>query len=334
MTSQTDLANWKIPVDHLKSTQNWSVPWSDRDDSALLVGIWKHGFGCWEEIQADETLGLKGKFFLENDKKDNKDAGTPTVDGDAKEAQQATRGRGKKQSAPGPVHLVRRGDYLLLTLLDSDAAAKFRKDGPTQREKQPGKSTESGQSRPKKAKIPSTVPASKSAKASPAPSSKDQQARREKQTTAKAPRPAKPLPIKSENASSSEESSSDESDSSVLDTNTCKEMLRPVKRELKELKNCDQLPREEKVKVLSRCLKTIGDRIGQAVKDIPREKRERQEKHLWRLACGFWPTDGVQWKQIKAMCRFEMHNGVSTGLTLPIPTDDKISAKAKQLQKS
>lgn len=302
MSAQGDLANWRLPVDHLKSTQNWSVPWNDRDDSALLVGIWKHGFGCWEEIQADESLGLKGKFFLENDKKDNKDAGTPTVEGDSKDTPQASRGRGKKQSAPGPVHLVRRGDYLLLTLIDSEAAAKFRKEGPTQREKQPGKSAENGLSRPKKPKVPSAAGLAKSAKASPAPSSKDQHERKEKQSVNKAPRPAKSAPIKSEEASSSDDSSSDESDSSVIDTNACKEMLRPVKRELKELKNCDKLPREEKVKVLSRCLKLIGDRIGQAVKEVPREKRERQEKHLWRLASGFWPTDGVQWRQIKAMC--------------------------------
>jgi chromodomain-helicase-DNA-binding protein 1 len=88
-----------------------------------------------------------------------------------------------------------------------------------------------------------------------------------------------------------------------MDTNVCKEMLRPVKRELKELKGCDSFPREEKVKILSRCLKSIGDRIVQAAKEVPPAKRERQEKHLWRLACGFWPNDGVKWNQVKAMCK-------------------------------
>lgn len=281
------------------------MPWNDRDDAALLIGIWKHGFGCWEEIQADETLGLKGKFFLEaeKDRKEAKEAGTPTVEDNAKDGQQGVRGRGKKQSAPGPVHLVRRGDYLLLTLIDSEAASKFRKDGPIQREKQPGKAPENGLSRPKKAKIPSSSSLSKVPKASPAPQSKDQKDRKDSQKPSKEQRTSKPKPIKSAGASSSDESSSDDSDSSIMDTTTCKEMLRPVKRELKELRNCDKLPREEKVKVLSRCLKSIGDRIGQAVKEIPRDQREKQDKHLWRLACGFWPTDGVQWKQIKAMCK-------------------------------
>lgn len=306
LSSQKDVTTWKIPVEHLKATQNWSVPWNDRDDSALLVGIWKHGFGCWEEIQSDETLGLKGKFVLEleRDKKDTKDGGTPTVEESAKDGQPTTtKGKGKKQSAPGPVHLVRRGDYLLLTLVDSEAASQFRKDGPTQRERQPGKAQENGQK--KKPKVPAALAVSKSAKASPAPSSKDgrpQQTRHPPQPSGKAPKPVKQKPVKSEEVSSSDDSSDQDSDSSVMDTNVCKEMLRPVKRELKELRACDKLPREEKVRVLSRCLKSIGDRIGQAAKEASPGKREKQEKHLWRLASGFWPNEGVKWNQIKAMC--------------------------------
>lgn len=309
LSTQTDLKTWQIPVEHLKGTQNWSVPWTDRDDSALLVGIWKHGFGCWEEIQSDESLGLKGKFFLEaeKDKKEAKEAGTPTVEDSAKDGQApAVRGRGKKQSAPGPVHLVRRGDYLLLTLIDSEAASKFRKDGPAQRERQPGKVQENGPGRPRKPKIPSALASTKSAKASPAPSSKEdrkQQNRGSAQPSSKVQKPVQPKPLKSEENSSSDSSSDEDSDASVLDTSVCKEMLRPVKRELKDLRGCDKLPREEKVRVLSRCLKSIGDRIGLAVKEVPAVKREKQEKHLWRLASGFWPNEGVKWSQIKAMCK-------------------------------
>ena len=41
---------WAVPAE-MKPTMNWSVPWSAFEDSRLLVGIWKHGFGSWEAIQ-------------------------------------------------------------------------------------------------------------------------------------------------------------------------------------------------------------------------------------------------------------------------------------------
>jgi chromodomain-helicase-DNA-binding protein 1 len=31
---------------------NWSVEWGRRQDSRLLVGIWRHGFGAWDLIKA------------------------------------------------------------------------------------------------------------------------------------------------------------------------------------------------------------------------------------------------------------------------------------------
>lgn len=42
--------DYRIPVDHLKPTLNWSVDWSADDDAHLLVGIWRHGFGSWEQM--------------------------------------------------------------------------------------------------------------------------------------------------------------------------------------------------------------------------------------------------------------------------------------------
>jgi chromodomain-helicase-DNA-binding protein 1 len=41
---------WAVPAE-MKPTMNWSVPWSTFEDSRLLVGIWRHGFGSWEAIQ-------------------------------------------------------------------------------------------------------------------------------------------------------------------------------------------------------------------------------------------------------------------------------------------
>ena len=45
-----ELEGYEIPIDNLKSTSNWSVDWGIKEDSHLLIGIWRHGFGSWEQI--------------------------------------------------------------------------------------------------------------------------------------------------------------------------------------------------------------------------------------------------------------------------------------------
>jgi len=45
-----DLKGYEIPIDNLKSTSNWTVDWGIKDDTHLLIGIWRHGFGSWENI--------------------------------------------------------------------------------------------------------------------------------------------------------------------------------------------------------------------------------------------------------------------------------------------
>ena len=47
-----DMDSYKIPHDNLKPTMNWTVEWNARDDSHLLVGIWRHGFGSWEQMSS------------------------------------------------------------------------------------------------------------------------------------------------------------------------------------------------------------------------------------------------------------------------------------------
>lgn len=88
-----DVDTYAIPHDNLKPTMNWSVEWGAREDSRLLVGIWKYGFGAWDLIKTDSILELGDMIFLD-DPKAVKDAGAA------------------KTGIPGPIHLVRRGDYL------------------------------------------------------------------------------------------------------------------------------------------------------------------------------------------------------------------------------
>lgn len=87
-----DVEHYAIPHDNLKPTMNWSVEWGAQHDSKLLVGIWRYGFGAWDLIKNDPSLDLQDMIFLEDPK--SKDPNAP------------------KAGIPGPIHLVRRGDYL------------------------------------------------------------------------------------------------------------------------------------------------------------------------------------------------------------------------------
>lgn len=106
--SQEEIMNWRLPVDHLRPTSNWSVEWGPAQDAWLLIGIWRWGFGAWEEIQKDPlNPGLAGKFFLDEQK--NK----PLEEG-------------QTRSTPTSVHLVRRGDYLAGLIREWEENARLR----------------------------------------------------------------------------------------------------------------------------------------------------------------------------------------------------------------
>lgn len=94
-----DPYRWKIPVENIRPTLNWSGRWGHQDDSMLLVGAFIYGFGNWEAMQKDSRLGLEGKFFLEEGKKGEDAASRPI---------------------PNAIHLVRRGDFLLGVLREHE----------------------------------------------------------------------------------------------------------------------------------------------------------------------------------------------------------------------
>ncbi|WFD36563.1 DNA helicase [Malassezia cuniculi] len=101
-----NVLEWRIPADNLKATLNWNCEWGALEDSRLLVGVFRHGFGSWDLIEADEELGLQGHFFLEQGKRGS-------------EPKEDAAGKGKSRPIPNAIHLVRRGDYLLKTLRES-----------------------------------------------------------------------------------------------------------------------------------------------------------------------------------------------------------------------
>ncbi|KAI8906817.1 SNF2 family N-terminal domain-containing protein [Gorgonomyces haynaldii] len=93
---QQRLSNQKLETFRItftvKPVTNWSASWGAKEDSMLLVGVYKHGFGAWEEIRDDPELGLSKKLFLESQDK----------------------------RLPKPVHLVRRSEALLQTLKEKE----------------------------------------------------------------------------------------------------------------------------------------------------------------------------------------------------------------------
>ncbi|WFD26392.1 DNA helicase [Malassezia nana] len=124
-----DPLQWRFPVENLKATLNWHCEWGHLEDSRLLVGIWRYGFGSWEQIEADTALGLQGRFFLEEGKRATE---TKDEEGDgAKDDAKPKMGAGKSRPIPNAIHLVRRADYLLKTLRESvNASGHDEKEKP------------------------------------------------------------------------------------------------------------------------------------------------------------------------------------------------------------
>ena len=96
----SDFRDFRVP--EASKPALYSCEWGPREDAMLLVGIVRYGYGAWVPIRDDPQLGLHDKFFLEEQRVDNKE----------KRAKEGTEG----VKSPGAVHLVRRSDYLLSVL--------------------------------------------------------------------------------------------------------------------------------------------------------------------------------------------------------------------------
>lgn len=91
----------------LKQTY-WQCEWGERDDTALLKGIYEHGYGNWEWIKADAMLGLGEKILMvQQEDGDSVEADTKTTD---------TKTKTKILLKPQSKHLRTRIDYLIKVL--------------------------------------------------------------------------------------------------------------------------------------------------------------------------------------------------------------------------
>jgi chromodomain-helicase-DNA-binding protein 1 len=80
----------------------------------------------------------------------------------------------------------------------------------------------------------------------------------------------------------------------------CKDLMRPVKRELRNLKDpSSSLTGKEKAKYIKQNLYQVGKHIqGQLVRERSANKRYDLERHLWKFASFFWPMS-ISSKQYK-----------------------------------
>ncbi|PBK91474.1 transcription regulator [Armillaria gallica] len=179
---------------------------------------------------------------------------------------------------PNAIHLVRRGDYLLGILREHDE--KLRSYESSIRTK-----VKSSASPPPTA---STSHGIKRRAESEAVASVDDNSSRK--------RKRRPTPTFTDSESSDECPSMDEA--------ATKEELRPVKKQLKQLKlSGEDMPRDNKVAILKDSLAAIGRRIETVLnnKDAAGEDRERWRRHLWTFVTLFWP------KKVKASKLEEIH---------------------------
>ncbi|KAK7053465.1 ATP-dependent DNA helicase Hrp3 [Paramarasmius palmivorus] len=264
LSALEDPYKWSIPVDNIRPTLNWSGRWGPQDDAMLLVGAYLYGFGNWEQMAKDPKLNLDGKFFLEEGKKGEDAASRPI---------------------PNAIHLVRRGDYLLGLLREYDE--KIRSYETTLRHKGHSKASQSP---------PPPATSSSSSHISSIRRRAEMEAVASVDDPSTRKRKRRPTPTFTDSESSDECPSMDEA--------STKEELRPVKKQLKQLKlSGEDMPRDDKVAILKDSLAAIGRRIEFVLtqKQQAGEDRERWRRHLWTFVTLFWP------KKVKASKLEEIH---------------------------
>ncbi|KAJ7217880.1 SNF2 family N-terminal domain-containing protein [Mycena pura] len=207
---------------------------------------------------------------------------------------------------PNAIHLVRRGDFLLGLLREHDD--KIRSYESSLRTK-----GLKGSASP-----PPMASTSSSAYAMSMKRRAESEAVASVDDTSSRKRKRRPTPTFTDSESSDECPSMDEG--------ATKEELRPVKKQLKQLKlSGEDMPRDDKVAILKDSLAAIGRRIEHvlAAKEAAGEDRERWRRHLWTFVTLFWP------KKVKASKLEEIHAKMVVKLNSDAPRAGSENAPKK-----
>ncbi|OMJ16262.1 Chromodomain helicase hrp3 [Smittium culicis] len=303
-----NMKNFRLGVP-LKPVSKWSIQWGQRDDSYLLIGIFKHGFGNWEAIQKDPELGLSDKMFLNSMDEANFIKSTKAAS--AKSSGRSTQLSQSTSStiiAPKSTHLARRGEYLLKVLKESRNSVVSSKKGhsstpkaqsakskrlPPSRRKSKQNKDSSEESDFKLENKKRTKKSSNSEKAKPA----------NDKVEASLADPSAEVINSSANVSSAigavgDLEEGEVSEYSSMDELECGDLLRPVKKFLKRLKeDADKCATNEgKINLIRECLLPIGRhirsvverKISQSNDKYYRENVSKLHKHLWVYVAYNW----------------------------------------------
>lgn len=274
----------------LKPVHGWTCEWDVKEDSMLLLGVKKYGYGAWTNIRDDPVLGMGDKMFLEEHRVEKKQQ---------REGEEKV---GPKM--PGSVHLGRRVDYLISVLQEDANEMELAHKKSRNRKKESSVKAEtpihertrhdSHGERTTQSPLPQT-------QGSPGgvPS-------KIKHNLKKTPSSANSSAVENSSSSKNLDTSQDPEEESVeyesMDERECKGQLHPVRHSLRLLKKGNKgLGREEFLHILKRELITVGTFIDEQVKNADAGvDAEKLRKHLWSFAGYFWPRR-VPSKKIMAM---------------------------------
>lgn len=204
---------------------------------------------------------------------------------------------------PNAIHLVRRGDFLLSLLREHEEKIRSYESSLRHR------GVKISQSPPPAGSSASHIISLKRRAESEAVASiEDNSAKRRKR---------RPTPTFTDSESSDECPSMDEA--------ATKEELRPVKKQLKQLKlSGEDMPRDDKVAILKDSLAAIGRRIEEVLSTkTPGDDRDRWRRHLWTFVTLFWP------KKVRAAKLQEIHAKMMMKESAPRPESSSSTPSKK-----
>eukprot|EP01102_Stenamoeba_stenopodia_P021773 TRINITY_DN886_c0_g2_i1.p1 TRINITY_DN886_c0_g2~~TRINITY_DN886_c0_g2_i1.p1 ORF type:complete len:1502 (+),score=511.86 TRINITY_DN886_c0_g2_i1:313-4818(+) len=255
----------------------WSCPWTIKDDSMLLVGVYKYGIGSWEAIRQDKNLGLTKKISA------SEGDGLPKapqlqrriefllkvirVDQEKKDAP-------KRNGAPSPKKKSTKAKPAASTSKAAPAAAASSSSSSSSRSRSRGNPKEKEanddyvpskkpKTTPTKAKSGNSKPAAKKA-------------------------PSTPTKSTAKNSSSSKKKTPS------ISKTQCAKHLEGVKKELQKFEKLGMadVSKEERLRKTKKYLLRIGDEINAVVTKAKAQDHNALAKDLWNYSSTFTATAG------------------------------------------
>ncbi|CCH61912.1 hypothetical protein TBLA_0F03770 [Henningerozyma blattae CBS 6284] len=327
-----DPLQFKINDRNPKPVSNWNCSWSKDDDSKLLVGVFKYGFGSWIQIRDDPFLGFTDKLFLGETPGSAGNAKSSSSNIDKSTPDKKGKGSTSNKKVPNSIHLGRRVDYLISLLMNNDEPSI--NSTPTVKNRNTAKSPPlpkgPSKKRGRKPSSPGTprsgsteainnegTPTAKKLKAFPkgpamnrglptVPASmlNKKNVNRDQHTSSRGSvtSTSTTKSITLSNKSNFENLLPDAPEYNSMDESNCRDTMSPMHASLQKLRGGRKgLDRKEWAKILKTELVAIGNYIDSQIKNS-HTSPEKYRKHLWSYSARFWP---VEVKSTKLMAMYD-----------------------------